>query len=79
MKQAEKALELAHRLCTEALPKFNWAASALDANAIDLLNRAPMAVHAALPSTAWALRLSSACRRLAGYSGCLQTEWLPTQ
>lgn len=33
------------RLFTEALPKFNWGASALDANAIDLLNRAPAAFN----------------------------------
>jgi len=35
------ALEMALRLCEEALPKFNWAASALDANAVTLLNEAP--------------------------------------
>lgn len=43
-----EALHLAQRMNREALPKFNWGASALDANAIDLLNRAPMAVNAAL-------------------------------
>jgi hypothetical protein len=43
-----EALEVAHRLCAEALPKFNWGKSALDANAIDLLNRAPLAISAAL-------------------------------
>lgn len=32
------ALEIAHRVNNEALPKFNWGASALDANAIGLLN-----------------------------------------
>lgn len=44
------ALVLAQRLNTEALPKFNWGASALDANAIDLLNRTPRAVDKALDS-----------------------------
>ncbi len=42
------ALLLAQRLCDEALPKFNWGASTLDANAIDLLNRAPVAIQAAI-------------------------------
>lgn len=32
------ALEVAEKIRTEALPKFNWGASALDANAIGLLN-----------------------------------------
>ena len=39
------ALKLAHRMCNLALPKFNWGASALDAQAIDLLNRAPVAIN----------------------------------
>jgi len=43
-----QALLLAKRLFNEALPKFNWAASALDANAIDLLNQVPRAVQEAL-------------------------------
>ena len=42
------ALELARRLCDEALPKFNWGASSLDANAIGLLNSVPGAINAAL-------------------------------
>jgi hypothetical protein len=42
------ALEAADRLITEALPKFNWAASALDANAIKLLNEVPALVRDAL-------------------------------
>lgn len=46
------ALSLAGRMCNEALPKFNWGASALDANAIDLLNRAPMAIDAAMKERA---------------------------
>lgn len=41
-------LLLARRLFDEALPKFNWGASFLDANAIELLNRAPGAILAAL-------------------------------
>ena len=43
-----EALLLADRLCVEALPKFDWGRSALDANAIQLLNEAPIAIHAAL-------------------------------
>lgn len=42
------ALRMAERLFAEALPKFNWGASALDANAIQLLNDVPSIVHAAL-------------------------------
>lgn len=38
------------RLFTEALPKFNWGASALDANAITLLNEVPGKVAKALAS-----------------------------
>lgn len=43
-----EALRAAKNLFDEALPKFNWGASALDANAIRLLNEAPMAVNAAI-------------------------------
>lgn len=42
------ALTMAKRMIDEALPKFNWGASALDANAIRLLNETPVAVNAAL-------------------------------
>ena len=42
------ALLLAQRMCREALPKFNWGASCLDANAIRLLNEAPSAIDAAI-------------------------------
>lgn len=42
------ALLLAERLCNEALPKLNWGASVLDANAITLLNQTPVAIHNAL-------------------------------
>jgi len=45
-----EALRLAQRLIEEALPKFNWGASALDANAIGLLNETPAAVRQALAS-----------------------------
>lgn len=48
MSDLREALKLAQRMCREALPKFNWGASSLDANAIDLLNRAPIAIDAAL-------------------------------
>ena len=42
------ALKDAERLFNEALPKFNWGASALDGNAIQLLNEVPLKVRAAL-------------------------------
>lgn len=35
-------------LVSEALPKFDWGASALDANAIRLLNEVPAQVNAAI-------------------------------
>lgn len=44
----EAALRLALRMCDEALPKFNWGASALDANAVQLLNETPPAIRKAL-------------------------------
>ena len=44
----DAALLLAQRMCREALPKFNWGASFLDANAIQLLNEAPAAIDAAI-------------------------------
>jgi hypothetical protein len=42
------ALEQCQRMLDDALPKFNWGASALDANAVKLLNDAPIAVRLAL-------------------------------
>jgi len=42
------ALVAARRLFDEALPQFDWAASALDANAIRLLNEVPDIVARAL-------------------------------
>lgn len=42
------ALEAANRLFVEALPKFDWGASALDANAIQLLNEVPGQVRNAI-------------------------------
>ena len=42
------ACKAAQRLFDEALPKFNWGASALDANAIQLLNEVPRMVRAAI-------------------------------
>jgi hypothetical protein len=41
-------LKRAQRLFNEALPKFNWGASSLDANAIALLNEVPGEVARAL-------------------------------
>lgn len=43
-----EALMLMKRVIDEALPKFNWGASALDAHAITLLNQAPMVIDAAI-------------------------------
>lgn len=43
-----QALQRAKRLFDEALPKFDWGRSALDANAIQLLNEVPGEVEAAL-------------------------------
>lgn len=48
--KAVRALNRAHRLFNEALPKFNWGASALDANAITLLNEVPGEVRHAILS-----------------------------
>lgn len=45
------ALERTNRLFEKALPKFNWGASALDANAIKLLNEVPREVRAAIAKT----------------------------
>ncbi len=42
------ALVLADEMCRIALPCFNWGASALTAEAIDLLNRAPIAIRKAV-------------------------------
>lgn len=44
------ALQLTERLINEALPKFDWGKSALDANAIALLNEVPIDVRKALAS-----------------------------
>lgn len=46
--EAQDALRAAQRLFKEALPKFNWGASFLDANAIQLLNEVPAKVNAAI-------------------------------
>lgn len=46
--EAQAALQAAQRLFKEALPKFNWGASFLDANAIQLLNEVPAKVNAAI-------------------------------
>lgn len=42
------ALIAAKKMCDEALPKFNWGASFLDANAINLLNSTPGQISAAI-------------------------------
>ena len=46
--EVQDALQAAQRLFKEALPKFNWGASFLDANAIQLLNEVPEKVNAAI-------------------------------
>lgn len=43
-----QANKRALQLFNEALPKFNWSASALDANAIRLLNEVPGELNEAL-------------------------------
>jgi len=43
-----EACRAAQRLFYEALPKFNWAKSFLDANAIALLNNVPAQVNRAI-------------------------------
>lgn len=47
-KRQTAALRAAQRLCREALPKFDWGKSALDANAIQLLNTVPKQIDEAL-------------------------------
>ncbi len=42
------ASQTMQRMCKVALPKFNWGASFLDANAIKLLNEAPLLLSKAL-------------------------------
>lgn len=44
---ADKGI-MAAKMENEALPKFNWGASALDANAIRLLNEVPAKVRTAI-------------------------------
>lgn len=48
IKALEEALEKADELCRVALPQFNWGASALDGNAIFILNEAPGIIRSAL-------------------------------
>ena len=43
-----RAARRADRMIREAFPRFNWGASALDANAIALLNETPRPLQAAL-------------------------------
>lgn len=51
VKELTEALQLADKMVNEALPKFNWGASFLDANAITLLNEAPISIKKALANT----------------------------
>lgn len=67
MSTTRNALQRALRLFDEALPKFNWARSALDANAVQLLNEVPGEVRAALevldePEVPWLLDQYAAVR-----------------
>ena len=70
-----EALKLALRLCEEALPKFNWGASFLDANAIQLLNTVPAAIKAALEQpvqpahSEWNAALDEAAARIGEMKG----------
>lgn len=43
-----EALKKVKQMISEALPKFNWRDSFLDANAIRLLNEVPLAVYEAV-------------------------------
>lgn len=62
-----EALADCKRLFDEALPKFNWGASALDANAIKLLNDVPIKVNALVPPPPPPpYRLNEAYRTLGG-------------
>jgi hypothetical protein len=47
-----EALLAAKRMCEQALPKFNWGASFLDAHSITLLNETPAIIDAALKKAA---------------------------
>jgi hypothetical protein len=51
VEQLRAALRRADRLCREALPQFNWGASALRADAIRLLNEVPGEIRAALTAS----------------------------
>ena len=46
--ELESALAKADELCRVALPQFNWAASAVDGQAVSILNEAPGIIHRAL-------------------------------
>lgn len=46
--QMLEALKLVQRMIDEALPKFDWGKSVLDANAIRLLNETPSVVKSAI-------------------------------
>lgn len=48
VKVVREGLEAAQKLIEEALPKFDWGSSFLDANAIQLLNETPAKVARAL-------------------------------
>lgn len=48
IKALEEALAMADQLCRVALPQFNWAASALDGQAVFILNEAPGIIGRAL-------------------------------
>jgi hypothetical protein len=51
VERLQAAAEQAMRLFNYALPKFNWGASALDAESIQLLNEVPAKLDAALIDT----------------------------
>lgn len=66
------ALLACQRLFKEALPQFNWGASALDADAIRLLNETPAKVAAALRDDnelALLRRVYEAARRVLRFNG----------
>ena len=61
--EAQDALQAAQRLFKEALPKFNWGASFLDANAIQLLNEVPAKVDAAIATYLQTLAVTTTPRK----------------
>jgi len=67
------ALQMAERMCNEALPKFNWGNSCLDANAIKLLNETPIHIKAVI-EMARPAAATAQFNRYCGAEMCLATD-----